>query len=153
MKKAMILGLAAVFALCVTGNVFAQSDAEKECVAKCTDAAGMINKDGLDAAKAEINKKDGKFVKGDIYVFLMDLSGVMLAHPMSPNLIGKNLLDLKDKEGKEFFKEFIALAKEKGSGWVDYMWPKPGEEAPSKKSSYILKVEGKDLIVGAGIYK
>jgi len=115
MKKAMILGLAAVFALCVIGNVFAQSDAEKECVAKCTEAAGMITKDGQDAAVAEINKKDGKFVKGDIYVFLMDMSGVMLAHPMSPNLIGKNLLELKDKEGKEFFKEFIALAKEKVS--------------------------------------
>ncbi len=50
----------------------------------------MVNEKGIGAAIAEINKKDGKFVWADTYVFLMDLDGKMLAHPMSPALIGKN---------------------------------------------------------------
>jgi signal transduction histidine kinase len=83
----------------------------------------------------------------------MDMEGKMVAHPMSPNLIGKNLIDMKDKSGKPFFKEFVEVAKDKGEGWVEYMWPKPGEEAPSEKISYIYKVPGKDLMVGAGVYK
>ncbi|MGA6994037.1 MAG: cache domain-containing protein, partial [Candidatus Deferrimicrobiaceae bacterium] len=69
----------------------------------------------------------------------------------------KNLMGSMDKaeKGKEklLFKEFVDLAKSKGGGWVDYMWPKPGEEKPSKKISYIYRVPGKELFVGAGIYE
>lgn len=151
MKKLMIVALVMVFGLCVTGNVFAETDAEKKCKSLCEAAAKDIKADAK-AAVAEISKKDGKFVDGTIYVFMLDMDGNMLAHPMKASLIGKNLIDLKDKSGKTFFKDFIELAKSKGSGWVDYMWPKPGEEKPSKKSSYILKVDDKTL-VGAGIYK
>ncbi|QTA88296.1 cache domain-containing protein [Desulfonema magnum] len=149
MKKLMIAALALVFGLCVTGNALA-SDKEV-CEQVCKDAATMIKAD-INAAKAEINKKDGKFVKGSIYVFAMNMKGDMIAHPMKASLIGKNLIDQKDKNGKAFFKDFVELAKSKGSGWVDYMWPKPGEEAPSAKSSYILKVTD-DVLVGAGYYK
>src|SRR5271166_6430096 len=80
---------------------------------------------------------------------------VGLAHPIKPDLIGKNLLETPDKgpDKKLFFKEFVALAKSKGEGWVDYMWPKPGKDAPSKKLSYIYRVPGKDVFVGAGVYE
>jgi signal transduction histidine kinase len=115
----------------------------------------MINEKGIGATIAEINKKDGKFVWKDTYVFLMDLDGKMLAHPMSPALIGKNVLDMKDKgePGKLLFKEFVAVAKGKGEGWVDYMWINPGDPKPRKKVTYIYRVPGKDLFVGAGIYE
>jgi cytochrome c len=56
-------------------------------------------------------------------------------------------------EPKLLFKEFVEVAKSKGEGWVDYMWPKPGEKAPSKKLSYIYRVPGKDVFVGAGVYE
>ena len=96
----------------------------------------MVNEKGLDAAIAEINKKDGKFVWADTYVFLMDLDGKMLAHPMSPALIGKNVLDMKDKgePGKLLFKEFVEVAKGKGEGWVDYMWINPAIRSRARRS-------------------
>jgi cytochrome c len=157
MKKAAVTMAAIMLCLGLAVNVFAESATKEECIAKSKEAAQMINEKGLDATVAEINKKDGKFVWKDTYVFLMDLDGKMLGHPMKPDLIGKNLMGSMDKaeKGKEkmLFKEFVDLAKSKGEGWVDYMWPKPGEEKPSKKISYIYRVPGKELFVGAGIYE
>lgn len=159
MKKLLIVTFIVMFGLCLAGNAIAADAATKdECVAKCKEAAEMITKDGLDAAVAEIGKKDGKFVWKDTYVFLMNLDGKMLAHPVKPALTEKpNLLDVTDKNAeapKKIFAEFVNAAKsDKGEGWVDYMWPKPGEEAPAQKDTYIYRVPGKDLFVGAGIYK
>ena len=131
----------------------AQSASKDECVATCKAAATLVNDKGLDAAIAEINKKDGKFVWKDSYVFLMDLDGKMLAHPVSSALIGKDQTGLTDKAGKPFIKEFVEVAKTKGEGWVTYMWPKPGAEAAVKKLTYVYRVPGKNLFVGAGIYE
>ena len=51
------------------------------------------------------------------------------------------------------FDEFVKVAKEKGEGWVDYMWPKPGADASSVKDTYVLRVPDTDMLVAAGIYK
>ena len=88
-----VAAAALVVELCLAGNVFAESATKDECVAKCEEAAQLVTDKGIDAAIAEINKKDGPFVWKDSYVFLMDLEGKMLAHPIKPDLIGKNLLE------------------------------------------------------------
>jgi cytochrome c len=83
------------------------------------------------------------------------MNGTILMHPANPELETKSILDMKDANGKTFMREFIETAKNKGSGWVDYMWPKPGEKAPSKKLSYIKRAKipnGETILVGAGIY-
>jgi cytochrome c len=152
MKRVASLTTVLLCVLCLVGSAMAQSATKDECMAKAKEAAQMIKQKGLDAEVAEINKKDGQFVWKDTYVFLMDLNGTMLAHPMSPTLIGKNLLATPDKAGKMFFQDFVAAAK-KGEGWVTYLWPKPGSDTPVKKTTYIYRVPGKDLFVGAGIYE
>jgi cytochrome c len=157
MKKHVVSALVVLACLCLAASVFAESATKEECIAKSKEAAKMINEKGLEAAVQEINKKDGMFVWKDTYVFLMDLKGDMLAHPMKPDLIGKNLMGATDKapKGQEkfLFKEFVELAQTKGEGWVSYMWPKVGETTPSKKISYVYRVPGKDLFVAAGIYE
>jgi signal transduction histidine kinase len=67
---------------------------------------------------------------------------------------GRTNLLIKDANGKLFISEMNEKAKTKGAGWVDYMWPKPGEKTPSLKVSYgkLVNVEGEDLILGCGIY-
>jgi len=69
-------------------------------------------------------------------------------------LEGTNIIDLKDVNGKAYVQETIETAKNQGSGWIDYMLPKPGESKPSKKSSYFKKVKvGEEtFIVGSGFY-
>lgn len=148
MKKLAIFTLVVVVGFCLTGYSFA--DDKTECIAKCEAAAKMMKED-FTGALAEINKKDGKFVKGNIYVLAMR-GGVVVAHPFKPKYIGVDLIDLKDKEGKEFVKEYIKVVKEKGSGWVDYKYPKPGEKKLSDKSTYVLKVDD-NYYVASGYYK
>jgi signal transduction histidine kinase len=153
MKKLAVITLALVVCICFAGITFADVEADKKtCVAKCEAAVKMIKEKGLEATIAEINKKDGPFVAGDIYVFAQKMDGTMAAHPIRADLIGKNQMDLKDETGKEFIKEFVKVVKEKGSGWVDYMWPKKAGEKPSAKTTYVLKVDDKTF-VGAGVYK
>ncbi len=156
MRRITLAVLGIAVSLCLAGSAFAAGATKDECVSKSKESAAMVNEKGIGAAIAEINKKDGMFVWKDTYVFLMDLDGKMLAHPMSPALIGKNLLEMKDKgePGKLLFKEFVEVAKGKGGeGWVDYMWINPGDPKPRKKVTYIYRVPGKDLFVGAGIYE
>jgi signal transduction histidine kinase len=145
-----------LFGLFLAANAVAAEKATKdECVAKTKEAAKLFNEKGQDAAIKEVNDKQGKFVWKDSYVFLVDLDGKVLAHPMSPALIGKNVLDMKDKgePGKLLFKEFSEVAKGKGEGWVDYMWANPGDPKPRQKTTYIYRVPGKSAYVGAGIWK
>lgn len=155
MRKTAVTILALIFGLFLAAGALADNATKDECVAKSKEAAKMIIDKGLDGAVKEINNKQGKFVWKDTYVFLMDLDGKMLAHPMSPALIGQNLLDRKDKgePGKLLFKEFVELAKGSGEGWSGYMWANPGDAAPRKKISFIYRVPGKDLLVGAGIWE
>lgn len=155
MKKAAVAVLTMIFGLSLAAGAMADTATKDECVAKTKEAAAMVAAKGLEETIKEVNNKQGKFVWKDTYVFMMDLDGKMLAHPMSPALIGQNLLDRKDKgePGKLLFKEFVELAKTKGEGWSDYMWANPGDPKPRKKISFIYRVPGKDLLVGAGIWE
>jgi cytochrome c len=131
-----------------------QSEDAKLVVALVNSAAALIESKGKNAF-AEFRKKDSKWFTAKTYVFVDDINGIVLVNPPSPELEGKNLIDWKDAKGKALLREFITVAKNKGSGWVDYWWPKPGEEKPSKKMSYVKRAKmptGELIIVGAGIY-
>lgn len=136
------------------GIVFAEESATKEeCVIKAHEAAALINSKGVEEAIKQIGDPEGPFVWKDSYVFLMNLDGKMLAHPMQPELTKlEHCLLITDPTDKALFVHFVNLARKRGSGWVEYMWPKPGKRAPSKKITYIYKVPNHDLFVGAGVY-
>lgn len=155
MKKSIFTITTIVFLVtCFTAFAWAESATKDEVIAKCEAAAKMLQEKGIDAASQSIGDKEGPFVWKDTYVFLMDLDGKMIAHPIKPELTKKdNLLQVKDTDGKPLFVEFVEVAGSQGKGWVDYMWPKPGQDAPAAKSSYILRVPGTPYLVGAGIYK
>jgi len=125
----------------------------KQIKAMVDKAAALIERKGKDAFP-EFKKKGSEWFKGDAYVFVNDMKGTTLVNAAFPELDGKNNLELKDANGKAITREFIDLLKTKDSGWVDYMWPKPGQTKPSKKSSYVKKVKlGNEMIyVGAGFY-
>jgi cytochrome c len=131
-----------------------KSEEAKQIVALVDSAAALIETKGKNAFP-EFKKKDSKWYTGKTYVFVDDYNGTVLVNPPSPEIEGKNLLDMKDAKGKTLVREFINVAKTKGSGWVDYWWPKPGEDKLSRKLSYIKNAkmpDGKMVVVGAGIY-
>jgi len=160
MKRIASIMLVAIAAVLLATSVLADSATKEECIAKSREAVQLISEKGLDAALPELNNKDGKFVWKDSYVFVMDFQGTMLANGTNPGVVGKNLMQWKDTEGKMIVQGFIEVAKGKGEGWFDYMYPKPEEikkpleqRISSKKASYIHRVPGKDLFVGAGVYE
>ncbi|MCG6896390.1 MAG: cache domain-containing protein [Thiocapsa sp.] len=114
-------------------------------------AQAAVNEIGSEQAFAAFAASDGEFQDRDLYVFCMDLDGVMLSHALKPELVGKNLLDF-NKYGDELFKNMVAVAKESGEGWVDYNWPYPGTEEVRPKTSYIL-TNDEGFFCGVGAYK
>jgi signal transduction histidine kinase len=118
-----------------------------------TDAAKLIEKDGAKAF-SQFYDKSGRFMAKDTYIFVVDPKGVDLVNPGFPNLEGRNILDIKDTQNKSMIREMIQIAQKKGSGWVNYMWPKPGDNVSTQKSTYVMKVKHGDAwyVVGSGAY-
>jgi signal transduction histidine kinase len=142
MRRIITITLALVLGLCLATTAFADKATKGEIIAKVKEAATMITNKGQDATFKEINNKKGKFVWKDTYVFVIDFEGTLLARAFRQGAIGQNWINWKDRSNppKQPNKEMIDLAKDKGEGWVEYMFPKPGQDAPSKK-------------IGAGIYE
>lgn len=89
---------------------------------------------------------------GANYLWINDLGPRMIMHPIKPELNGKDLSENKDPNGKALFVEMARVCKEKGKGFVDYAWSKPGSSAPVPKISYVELYEPWGWIVGTGIY-
>ena len=88
---------------------------------------------------------------GKEYFWINDLQPKMIMHPYKPELDGKDLSGIKDPNGKALFVEFAKTAKENGSGFVDYMWPRPGADKPVPKLSFV-KTTSWGWVIGSGVY-
>ncbi len=88
------------------------------------------------------------------YCWINDMQGVMIMHPIKPELVGKNLLEYKDANGKYLFKEFIRAVNEHNEGFVDYMWPKPDvpTDKQFRKLSFVKGFTPWGWIIGSGVY-
>jgi signal transduction histidine kinase len=117
------------------------------------DAVGQIETRG-GAAFPLFHDPTGPFIAKDAYIFVIDLNGVELVNPAFPNLEGRNLLDVKDTRGKYLVRDMLNVVRTTGSGWVDYMWPKPGESISTQKSTYVrqARLGQQTVLVGCGVY-
>jgi cytochrome c len=152
MKKLVVAIWVGVFVLAMGSVTFAAefgTAAEAEALVK--KAIQTIKTDGKEKAYTEISNPKGKFVDRDLYVFVYDMGGKCVAHGFNQKMIGKDLVDMKDPDGKFYVKERIEIAKTKGKGWQDYKFTDPISKKLEQKSAYIEKHE--DLIVGCGVYK
>ena len=126
----------------------------KMIIDKINKAAKMLEAEG-EAGFAKLQGKDSEFIFAGTYIWIHDMKGTMRMHPIKYKLNGKNILGLKDKSGKLFFGEMNKVAREKGAGWVSYMWPKPGQKEACKKVSYVklCKIgDGDEIVLGCGVY-
>jgi signal transduction histidine kinase len=122
-----------------------------EAVAMVKKAAAFIKANGREKAFAEIQNPKGQFVDRDLYVTVYDASGTCLAHGFNPKMVGKNMIDLKDPDGKPFIKERSEVAKTKDQFWIDYKYINPTTKQIARKSMYTEKAG--DLLVSCGVYK
>ncbi len=124
----------------------------KEIVKKVKEAAALFKTKGKKKAIKILNDKNGGFVWKDTYVFVLDMTGKTIAHPIKHSLVGKNLMMFKDVKGNSLGEVLVKAAMKRKGGWAQYYWPKPGEKKATVKASFCLKVPGTNLFVGAGVY-
>ena len=153
MKRLMAVLLVTGWVLVLGLNTGLAADVgtKDEATAMVKKAIGFIKTNGADKAYAEISNPKGQFVDRDLYVVVYDMTGKCLAHGANAKMIGRDLIDNKDVDGKEFVKERVEMMKKQASGWQDYKFRNPTTNQIEPKSMYIERVN--DVIVGCGIYK
>ena len=122
-----------------------------EATAMVKKGVAFIKASGKEKGYAEITNKAGQFIAGDLYLTVYGLDGTVRAHGANEKMIGKNLIDLKDVDGKAFVKERVDMATTKGSFWQDYKFTNPVSKKIEPKSMYCEKLD--DAVVCGGIYK
>ena len=122
----------------------------KDAIALAERGAAFVRLNGKDEMIRRINSKSPEFNQGELYLAMRDLNGITVAHQTNA-LIGKNLLDVPDADGKLFRHEMVAIANGSGKGWVDYKFRNPASGKVEPKTTYVLRVG--DVALEAGIYK
>lgn len=150
-RRAILIGvLCAAFA----GGIQAaevRRHTPEEAVAMVNRVIDYMKVNGKEKAIAEVNNVNGQFRDGDLYVTINDMHARTLAHGANVKMQGKDLIDLRDADGKFFMRERLELAKTKGKGWQDYKFVNPATGQIEPKSMYFERYE--DVIVNCGIYK
>ena len=150
MKK--LLGIFAALLL-MAGMAHAQDrGTPAEAKAMVKKAVAYVKEAGRDKAIAEFNNPKGKFIYKDLYIYAGTIAdAVTLAHPYTPALIGKSMMDLKDADGKYFIREKNEMGKKYGGGEISYRWTHPQSKKVEKKYLYFEVVDG--LTINCGYYK
>ena len=126
---------------------------DKEAIAMVEKAVAHIKKVGKDKAFADFNNKSGAFTDRDLYVVVYDMKGKVLAHGANDKMIGRDVIELRDTDGKYFVKERVEMMSKgpAAKGWQDYKFMNPVSKQIEPKQMYLQRHE--DMIIGCGIYK
>lgn len=116
-------------------------------------AYSFCEKEGLDKCIKSFNDRDPEFIKDDLYIFVSEFNGMMLAHAGNNKLVGKDLSKVKSPSGIYPAEEFEKIAKNIGYGWVDYKWSHPTTKKITDKSTFIKRFKDQDVFIGSGYYK
>lgn len=156
-KALLVLGVV-LLAAGLVGAAAAQDKATPdEIVSKVQQAARTLAKAAATEPRADalapFDQKQGPWVWKNTYVFVVDcVQGTIAAHPVNPELVGKDATSLLDTQGHPFFYQVCDALKQPNGIWLQYWWPKPGQKEGSRKISYALRAGHTSYVVGAGVY-
>ena len=105
---------------------------------------------GKEKSLAEFSNPEGLFRQEEMYIFAMTLSGIVVAHGIDQEHIGRDFCEISDYNGKKYFVEVVEIANSEGSGLVEYWWINPSSHHIEPKELYFEKVQ--DLIICSGVY-
>lgn len=106
---------------------------------------------GKEKSLAEFSNPKGLFREGEIYIFVMTLDGIVIAHGANDKRIGLDLMEISDDHGMRYFQEVVESAKSVGSGVAEYWWINPSTKHREPKNLYFEKVD--DIIICSGVYQ
>jgi cytochrome c len=110
-----------------------------------------IKSNPRDKAMAAITDRKGKFVDRELYLTVYTMDGTALAHGANEKFVGKNMIELRDADGKEHIRERLEMVKTKPSFWQDFKFLNPVTKKIEPKQMYCERAD--DLVVCGGIYK
>ncbi|WP_342618012.1 methyl-accepting chemotaxis protein [Rhodoferax sp. GW822-FHT02A01] len=113
-------------------------------------AAGKLSDE--EARKSAMNALKVMRYSGNEYFWINDMDAHMVMHPIKPEMDGKDVSDTQDPTGKHLFVEFAQTVKTNGSGFVWYLWPKPGSDTPVQKVSFVKGFAPWGWVLGSGVY-
>jgi cytochrome c len=152
MKLSMSWIAAAAVLAAGSAPVFADEHASKDqAVAMVKKGVKFIQSNGTEKGYNEISSSESQFRDRDLYLVVYGLDGVVRAHGANPKMVGKNLIDLKDVDGKPFVKERVELGKANTTFWQDYKFTNPVDKKVQPKQMYCEKLD--ETVVCGGIYK
>lgn len=122
-----------------------------QAVAMVKKGVAYIKTNGTQKGYAEITSKAGQFRYQDLYLVVYGLDGVVHAHGANEKMVGRNLIELKDVDGKAFVKERVEMGKSKPSFWQDLKFTNPENKKVEPKSMYCERLE--ETVVCGGILK
>jgi cytochrome c len=148
-KRIAVGALACVLAGPASAGDEAGTPEQAEAMVK--QAIAFLNQEGLEKTLKEVSRSDGPFVSGAIYVTVNSMEGRIVAHPINTRLIGRNMVNLHDVDGRYLYKERIELAHRQASFWQDYKFVNPLTRKIEPKRTYCERAQ--ELIFCAGAYK
>jgi signal transduction histidine kinase len=138
--------------LCSVSMAAAEDRATKKEAEAMVKKAVAAYKAGGEKSFADFTAPSKKFASKDLYIVVYDVNGKCVAHGQNAKQVGKELIGMKDPDGKPFVKERVDLAKAKGSFWQDYKFTDPLTKTVLRKQAYCEKADDKNIICG-GVYK
>jgi len=141
---------AAAMALLVGATLAFAAATKDDAVAMVKNAVDVIKTQGPERAYAEFNN-GGPYSKGELYVMVRTLDGVVLAHATNPKLVGKNLIDQQDVDGKYFSRDLGELGRKQASFWYDFKFVNPETKKIQTKDMYCESLN--QTIVCTGVYR
>ena len=154
-KNAIALALALAGVGAAWGAVSNDTPATaNEAVAMVKKGVAYIKANGKEKGFAEITNRESKdFHDRDLYLAVHKLDGTAVAHGTNEKMVGKNFMEIKDMDGKEYIKERVELARTKGTFWTDYKFNNPVTKKIEPKTAYCERLPGEDYVVCGGVYK
>ena len=150
-KNKWLVLFAGLTAVIFASSAIAVGHPSKDDVVKFVEEGMLYAKEnGRDSFFKELMNPDGPFKRGELYFYAYDFKGTVLAHGAKPHLVGKNLINLKDKKGLKLI-QALRDAAASGSGWVEYYWQNPVSRKIERKLGYVVKLDD-DSWFGSGTY-
>jgi len=153
--RSALLATSTAFCIAALGGGSALAKGEfatkDEAVSMVKKGVAFIKKEGKDKGYAEITSKKGQFTDRDLYLVVYGLDGVVRAHGQNEKMVSKNLIALKDVDGKPFVQERVEMGKANASFWQDYKFTNPVTKKIQPKQMYCERLD--DTVVCGGIYK
>ena len=123
----------------------------EDVVSMVDNAVELVSEIGPEAAFRQFMAPESGYINGDLYVFVLDLSGTIVAHGNSPRAIGSNVIQSRDRNGNYFVRSILLQAAVQGYGWVDYEWFSPCTGELASKRVYFKRTG--DFVICVGLYK